>query len=318
MSIMELRRDYLLERYVIIATERAKRPHQFKREEDKNHAPGEKCFFCPGNEETTPQEISRREDESGWYLRVIPNKFPAVDKGEKTKLETHNKFFTFADAVGYHEILIETPNHSEQLWDFDEKRLFEVLDVYKERLIELKKRENVKYVSIFKNHGKEGGASIFHSHTQIIAYNLLPPTIQEKEKAVGEGEKDCPYCKIIDIEKNSHRAVFEDDSAVCFTPYASRFPFEAWILPKRHVIKLDDLSSKELESLSKGLLVVLKKLRELNAPYNFYIQLGIKNLHLHIEVTPRLSNWAGFEFATGTVINSVPPERAALFYRGKD
>ncbi|MFW6013996.1 MAG: galactose-1-phosphate uridylyltransferase [Nanoarchaeota archaeon] len=311
---MELRKDYLLERYVIIATQRSKRPRQFVQAEEKEETLNSTCFFCPGNEETTPPEISRREDEDGWYMRVVPNKFPAVTSGEKTELETHNKFFMFSEAVGFHEVLVETPEHSEQLWDFNEKRLSEVFEVYSERLIELKKRENVKYVSIFKNHGKKGGASIFHSHSQIIGYNLLPSEIEEREKACQKYE-GCPYCEIINVEKNSQRAVFEDSNVVCFTPYASRFPFETWIMPKRHVLALYELESDEIKSFSKALLGVLNKLKELNAPYNFYIRYGIRNMHLHMEVTPRLSNWAGFEFATGTVINSVSPEDGAHFFR---
>ncbi len=314
MILMELRKDYLLNNYVIIAKERSKRPQQFMQAEKNEDMQNSTCFFCPGNEESTPSEISRRENDSGWYMRVIPNKFPAVSKGERTELDTHNKFFTFCDAIGYHEVLVETPIHGEQLWDFDGKRLTEVLEVYKERFIELKKRENVKYVSIFKNHGKKGGASLFHSHSQIIAYNFLPSEIEEREKVCRENY-GCPYCEIIRIEKDSQRAVFEDSNVVCFTPYASRFPFEVLIFPKRHVLTLDELFNDEFKSLSRALLLVLKKLKELNAPYNFYIRYGVENMHLHMEVIPRLSNWAGFEFATGTVINSVSPEDGACFYR---
>ncbi len=309
---MELRKDYILDRYTIIASERAKRPQQFKQEiQEKNN---DNCFFCPGNESKTPDEITRKENKKGWYMRVFPNKYPAVSNGNRISTETHNSFFTFADAVGHHEIVVETAAHDKEIWDLNEKRLLEVIKIYKERILELKKDKTTKYVSVFKNQGREAGASIQHSHSQIISYNIIPPLITKKEKAC-QNYNDCPYCKIIKAEENSPREVFKDSNAICFTPYAPRFLFEAWILPRRHVIGIEELNEEELKSINKALLIILKKLKKLNAPFNYHIHYGIKNMHFHIEITPRLSKWAGFEFATETYINPISPEQSADYYK---
>ncbi len=311
---MELRKDYILDRYVIIAESRGKRPHEFKKESSTEEE-NSNCFFCPGNEEKTPPEISRRRREGKWQIRVFPNKFSAVGKGEALELQTHNKFFTFADAVGSHEVIVETPNHSEDFWDFSLEKVYEIFDVYRERIVYLKEGKNTLYVCVFKNHGEEAGASIRHSHSQIISYNIVPNEVAKKEEFCS-GYDGCPYCDIILAEKDSDRLIFKDENVVCFSPYASRFLFEVWLMPRRHVIGIEDLNSGELRSLSNALLKVTRKLKELSAPYNFYIQYGLRDMHFHIEIAPRLTKWAGFELATGTIINPVSPEKSASFYRG--
>lgn len=306
----ELRKDYVLNRYVIIATERAKRPDQFKGSSAENEE--KKCFFCPGHEDETPAEITRI-GENEWSMRVFENKFPAVGKEGKTDIETHNEFFTFAGAVGRHEIIVETPDHHEQLWDFDSERIKQLLELYVERIGELKK-DNA-YVQIFKNHGKEGGASVQHSHTQIIAGNMPPAEIIEKEE---KSDDSCLYCQMMEKEKDSTRSINEDDKFLVFSPYASRFLFETWLFPKRHVTSIEELDEDELQSLANNIHNLLKKLKELNAPYNLYLQEGTDKMHFHVVLAPRLAMWAGYEMATGTVINPVPPENAAEFYRESD
>lgn len=314
---MELRKDYLLDRFVILATERAKRPHEFKKEKAKEKT--KLCYFCPGNENLTPQEILRTSDKKGkWKIRVFPNKFAAVKKKGNPEIRTDNKYFTFADAFGQHEIVVETSDHKKQLADLSVEEIKEVLKVYNNRINELSKINGVKYVQIFKNHGEEAGTSIIHTHSQIIAYNKIPEIVEAEVGAVKKYES-CPHCEIINIEKNSHRRCFENNSIAAFTPYASRFPFEIWIFPKRHIKNLTEMDENELFDLADILKKILLKLQELNAPYNYVLHYSPENenLHFHMELLPRLSKWAGFEF-NGTVINTITPEDAATFYRGEE
>lgn len=318
-KMVELRKDYLLERYVLIAAERSKRPDEFKQEKVSNSNKKMLCVFCPGNEGMTPNEVYRLGSHNHWEIRVIPNKYKAVGIGNPN-LQTHNDFFTFADGVGEHELLIETPYHSKQLADMNVDRMADVFRTYAFRIKELCRIDGVKYVAVFKNHGSEGGTSIVHSHSQIIAYNLVPVAIQRKEDAVKkfmELKGACPYCRILNIEKTSYRSVHENETFVCFTPYASRYAFEVWFFPKRHVTSVTDLTEKELLDLCGMLKKVLLRLKALNASYNFYLQEGVDKMHFHIELCPRLAKWAGFELCTETIINTMPPEDAARFYRGE-
>jgi len=304
----ELRKDYVLDRWVIIATERGKRPHQFKH---KTEMPDVKDFFAPGNEHLCPPEIYRKEKNGGWQIRVFPNKFPAVKPEGNSTIKTDNKFYTYADAVGKHEVIVETPDNR-QMWDLSIEEIKDVLEVYNLRINEILKIPGIKYVCVFKNHKREAGTSIIHSHSQVIAYDKVPRVVQEKINA-SKNHDSCPYCEIIEKEKDSERRCFENDNFVAFAPYASRFPFEVLILPKEHK---KDLNELDLLGLADIIKKVILKLKELNAPYNYVLHYSPsdENLHFQIEVLPRLATWAGFEYS-GTVINTMPPEKAAEFYR---
>ncbi len=310
---MELRKDYILDRWVIISEGRSKRPHQFKHEEKKED---KVCFFCPGNEHMTPDEIVRIEKDKKWTMRVFPNKFAAVEKKGEINIETHNTYFTFANAYGSHEIIVETNDHKKQLWDLNKEELKELLSLYNQRIIEINKDENIKYVCVIKNHGKDGGTSLIHSHSQIIAYNHLPTNIQEKIDAY-KSFAHCPMCDIWKVEKKSDRKCFENNTFIAFTPYASRFNYEILVMPKRHVTKLDDLTEEELNDFSEIWHKILVKLNELGVSFNHYIHYSPDNadLHLTLEICPRIAKWAGFEISSNTIINSVSPESAAEFYR---
>ncbi len=311
---MELRKDYILERWVIIAAGRKQRPREYS--DRQSGSPKQVCFFCPGNEELTPPEIGRVGGKK-WRFRWFPNKFPAVDRLGNPSVRNDNTFFTFSDAYGSHEIIVETPSRTKQLWDLDRHGLAELFSIYKERIGELSRDGSARYVAVFKNHGSKGGASLRHSHTQVASINIVPPLVQAEVNASSKG--GCAYCRIIDVEKGSFRRCFENGSAVAFTPYASRFNYEIWIFPKRHLGTLDDFNSDELNDFTELLDKVLKRLKSLNVSYNYVLHYAPSGsgLHFHVEVTPRIATWAGFEAASDVIINSVPPEDAARFYRGE-
>ncbi|MBI4438641.1 DUF4921 family protein [Candidatus Woesearchaeota archaeon] len=311
---MELRKDYILDRYVFCAAGRASRPREYKKGAS---ADAKVCFFCSGNESMTPDEIGRLPSRNGkgWSVRWFFNKFPAAEEKGSPDVRTDNTFFTFADAYGRHEIIAETPNHSEQLWDFGRAGVADVLKVYADRIRGISGIPGIRYVAVFKNHGLEAGASLAHSHSQLIGMAVYPPAVAEEVMACRRFGS-CPYCRIIEVEKKGVRLCFENGSFVSFAPYASRFHYEAWVFPKRHARSLATLSGQELDDLADILLKVLGRLKSIGAPYNLVLHYsGSDDLHMHFEVTPRLSVWAGFEFATGCVINSVLPEDAAAFYR---
>ncbi len=311
---MELRKDYVLERWVVIAEARKQRPKEYA--EKQSERSGAVCFFCPGNEALTPPEIGRLGGKK-WKFRWFPNKFPAVDKGGKPSVKNDNTFFTFSDAYGSHEIIVETPSKTRQLWDLNQKELAELFGIYRKRINALSGDGSTKYVAVFKNHGSRGGASLKHSHTQVASLNIIPPLVQAEVNASTKG--GCAYCRIIEIEKGSLRRCFENNGAVAFAPYASRFNYEIWIFPKRHIMALNGFSGQELNDFTALLKSVLKKLRKLNVSYNYVLHYAPADsgLHFHVEVSPRIATWAGFEIATDMVINSVPPEEAAKFYRGE-
>jgi len=285
-------------RKVIIAVNRGKRPNDFKR---KGARPGKdleydaKCFFCPGNEHMTPPEIARREEEGKWIFRCFPNKFYAVSR-------------EFENAYGTHEVIVETEKHNLTLSQLSRERILKVLEMYKERVKELYKDGRIRYALVFKNEGGEAGASLTHSHTQIMCMDYVPKKIAE------ETEGECVFCRKIKEKKN---LVYENASFVALCPEAPIFPFETWIIDRKH----EDFLECDLKELADGLKNVLAKLDTLLdfPPYNFYFHIAPKNgkMHFHIELITRLSNWAGFEFGSGVIINVMPPEQAAEALRNQ-
>lgn len=313
---MELRKDYILDRFVIISESRGQRPHEFVESEEKKE---EACFFCPGNEAMTPPEIMRIPDgKGGWKIRVFPNKFAAAELKGNYGVRTDNRFFTFSDAYGVHEIIVETPDHEKHMADLSEAELRDVFKVYNRRIVDILRIPGIKYVSVFKNHGRDAGTSIIHTHTQIIANNILPTAVEEEINAI-KRYPNCPYCDILNVEKGSYRRCFENDRFVAFAPYASRFHYEVWVFPKQHLKSSTLMDEETLLSLASIMKKILLKLKQISADYNFFLHYSEDDAyHFHIEVCPRLAVWAGFEYCTGITINSVSPEDAAKFYRGEE
>jgi len=320
---MELRKDYLLDRFVIISPKRAERPKEFEKVE-REISDKAKCPFCPENEHLVPQVLDEVKEKGKWIIRSITNKFAAVSLEGDPAVRTDNEFFTFASAYGYHEVLIETRDHGVELEELPEEHIAKVIEMYIKRIKALNDKEHIKYVAVFKNRGMEAGASITHSHSQIIAFNEVPSAVREKLKAYHEyyiKNETCPYCRIMNIEKGSYRSVLESEHFIAFTPYASQFHYELWIFPKRHVSMITLLNNDEVKDLASVLKQVLTKLDKLDYPaFNMEIcNSGVpeEDFHFHIEIMPRMAIWAGFEFETGVTINSIPPEDAAAFYKEK-
>ena len=303
----EYRKDYLLDRWVIITANRGKRPKEFVRKEVGKHDEGT-CVFCAGNEQLTPPEISRIGDgKGGWLVRCFPNKYNAVD-------------LKFPKAYGTHEVIVETPEHWRRLPELSVEQLEKVLRMYVERTRDLGKVRKIRHVTIFKNEGANAGASIAHTHTQLISMDRLPTAIAEKAEAVRarSGRKGgSVHDRIWKGEKREkERVVYENDHFIAFCPYAPRFAFETWLYAKVPKSRLVDLSEEERSSLAEALRDVLGRMdRLLGQPdYNYYLQSAPsrdRHFRFHVEIAPRLNVWAGFEFGSGIYLNSMPPERAA-------
>lgn len=308
---MELRKDYLLERWVIVSAKRATRPHQFSSSKEQVDVD----FFALGNEQLTPQERGRIAKNGSWQMRWFANKFPAVTPQGDSAIKTHNRFFTFADAYGEHEVIVETPRGDKQLSELPVEEIELLLQVYSRRVLDLEKDPTIKYVNVFKNHGLQAGTSIIHSHSQIIATAFVPPLVSEKIHAM-KRFVSCPYCHIVSAEAQGSRKCFENDEVVAFTPYASRFNYELWIFPKKHIARMEGINFAAFADI---LAQALRKMHEANFDYNIVVQYGPlgEDFHFHIELCPRKAIWGGFEFCSGVVINSTSPEDAAAWYRGE-
>lgn len=333
----ELRKDPVVGRWVIIATERGKRPTDFQSDPVDDDTGF--CPFCEGHEDKTPPEILAYRDNNhqangpGWDLRVVPNKFPALRiEGEMEKAGVG--MYDRMNGIGAHEVIIETPDHLKKFHMHTPDSLTMVFEAYKNRLMDLNKDRRFKYILIFKNEGKRAGASLSHPHSQLIATPVTPKRVREElegAKAYYNYKDRCAYCDIIREElSQEYRVVYENDGFLAFCPFASRFPFEICILPKRHDPDFQSLNHDEMMQLSETFIAVMKKLAvALTAPqYNFVLHTGPVrwprmgywvtldyDYHWHIEIMPKLTLVAGFEWGTGFYINPTIPEETAEFLR---
>jgi UDPglucose--hexose-1-phosphate uridylyltransferase len=337
MAYNELRKDYLLNRWVVIATKRARRPIDLAKSRpiaNKTAA----CPMCAGNESMTPPAVllylkengkikKTRDPSSGerpknWLVRTIPNLFPAFTPPQRP----NDASWIFRSenlgcAVGHHEVVIESPNHDEDPADAELPQLELVVNAYVDRFRELSAKPYVKYVSIFRNFGLDAGASLSHAHSQIIATPMVPRLIEEELDACKTyhlKHNRCAICDIIEQEAKSPRLVFENKDFVAFTSYAGVNPLEFWIAPKQHSPNILALTPKKKAAFAETLKISLKALKDVvnDPPYNYgfhqsYNPLDNDSYHWHLEVYPKLATWAGFEKSTGVYINTVTPESAA-------
>jgi UDPglucose--hexose-1-phosphate uridylyltransferase len=329
--VPELRKDPITRRWVIIATERAARPTDFPPGEPMPNQAAS-CPFCEGHEGQTPPEIAaiRRRgtppNAPGWDVRVVPNKFPAL-RIEGSTATTYDGLFEAMGGVGAHEVIIETPQHTLQPATMTPGQLAAPVWMYRERYRDLDRDERFKYLLLFCNHGRSAGASLSHPHSQLIALPIVPKRATEElegAQAFFAREGRCVYCAIMEQEAKARvRIVWENDEFVSFAPFAAWCPFECWLLPKRHEASFGRLGDEQVPGLAEALHHTLARLYHClkNPPYNYIIHTGPYDAkvdhfyHWHIEIIPRLSHVAGFEWGSGFYINTVPPEDAARYLR---
>jgi UDPglucose--hexose-1-phosphate uridylyltransferase len=329
----ELRKDPVVGRWVIISTERGRRPSDFRIEPVR--ALGGNCVFCPGNESKTPPEIlaGRSADsapnEAGWSFRVVPNKFPAL-RIEGELEPTGEGLYDRMNGVGAHEVVIESPDHVATLATLPVDTVADVLLTYRDRMVDLKKDPRFEYVLVFKNHGAAAGASLEHPHSQLIATPIIPIMVLEELKGAAEyfGMKErCVWCDIVRQERRSrHRMIMDANGFVTLAPFAPRFPFETWIMPTRHGSAFEDTGVDDLRGLAEVLGELLRRVDRMlqHPPYNFMLHTAplrdgvLEHFHWHLEIIPKLTNVAGYEWGSGSAINPVPPEDAAAALRQDD
>lgn len=326
----DLRKDPIVGRWVIVAKSRAKRPHDF--DTSPRRLQGQFCPFCEGNEDKTPDEIvayrnaGSSPNREGWRVRVVPNKFPALEiEGDLSK--RGEGIYDMMQGVGAHEVIIESPRHVLSTSELSEEQLREVFWVYRDRLVDLKKDPRLVYGMIFKNVGAAAGASLEHSHSQLIVTPIVPINVWEEMTGSLEFYNyrgRCVFCDMIQQElATEKRIVIDTPSFLAFCPFASRFPFETWILPKNHSSHYENIQKNGVDELSGVMRQVIAKIESaLDRPaYNYIIHTApfdtqeLGHYHWHIEIIPSLTKTAGFEWGTGFYINPVPPEQAAAFLR---
>jgi UDPglucose--hexose-1-phosphate uridylyltransferase len=326
----DLRKDPIVGRWVIIAPGRAKRPenftHQFK------ETIGRYDPFAEGNETATPPEIlAYRAHGSvpngpGWRVRVVPNKFPALQvEGDLQK--RGDGIYDMMNGIGAHEVIIECPQSETNLGRLSVENIREVFWAYRDRLVDLKRDRRLVHGLIFKNKGAAAGASLSHSHSQLIVTSVVPISIWEEMTGSLEFYNyrgRCIYDDMIQQEsRTAKRVVLETDHYIVICPFASRVPFETWVLPKLHSSHYENIGKQGLEELGGVMKTVLTKLELAldDPPYNYMIHTApfdvaeMPHYHWHIEILPRLTRVAGFEWGSGFYINPVTPEDAAEFLR---
>lgn len=317
-------------RWVIISTERGKRPSSF--EPVSKRVAAHMCPFCPGHEDNTPPEIiayrppDTEPNQPGWNLRVIPNKYPALIVEGQLNREPKG-LYDKMNGIGAHEVIIETADHSMDIVDMSEEQVRNILWIYRERMLDLERDSRLKYILAFKNHGEAAGASLEHAHSQLIATPIIPKRVAEEldgAKKYFDFKERCIYCDIVRQEiLDDERVVSDFDAFITIQPFAPRFPFETWILPKSHQSSYVEMSDTEFTSLAKCLKDTLLRLKlALNdPPFNYMIHTrpvskdSHEYYHWHIEIIPKLTRVAGFEWGSGFYINPTTPEEAALFLR---
>ena len=327
----ELRKDPIVGRWVIISTERGKRPSDFSGT-PKRKTESKLCPFCPGNESATPPEIlafrpnSSEPNQPGWTLRVISNKYPALRIEGDLNREGVG-IFDKMNGVGAHEVIIETPEHEKDLVDISQKQMEDIIWAYLNRSKDLKKDPRFRYILIFKNQGEAAGASLEHSHSQLIATPIIPKRVIEEVEGASKyyGYKErCVFCDMIKQEiSDNERVVIQNSSFVSFEPFAPRFPFETWLLPKKHNPSFEDMKEEDIPLLASILQETLQRLAKAlnNPPYNYIIHTSpvdsyvSQEYHWHIEIMPKLTKVAGFEWGTGFYINPTTPEDAATYLK---
>jgi UDPglucose--hexose-1-phosphate uridylyltransferase len=326
----EFRKDPITGRWVIIAAERAHRPRQLGG--GNNPGQEEPCPFCAGNEALTPPEVwaSRAPDsqanQPGWRVRVVPNKYPALETGGLWQGEYDN-FYQSQPGLGVHEVIVECPDHVTNMAGLADDQVTDILRAYSARLSALSRDPRWRYCLIYKNQGDRAGATFEHLHSQLVALPSVPREALDEvagAKAHFAASGRCIYCEIIDRELvDGKRVIFAHDKFIALGPFAPRFAYETWILPKTHGAVFEECSEQELEECARALREIIRRLNRAldNPPFNYFIHSlptqdsAPESYHWHIEILPQLYRAAGFELGSGSNINGVTPEAAAKLLR---
>ncbi len=333
----EFRKDIIRDEWVIIAKGRAERPEIFRKDKDVAEKSSDSvCPFDAGNEAMTPPEILRVDiggnriatTEADWQIRVVPNKFPALKPVELPKSSLYGPYHIM-DGYGLHEVIIHEKDHVIHLSDLDGLKIRLIIDVYAERLREIKKNEKMRSAVIMLNQGKKAGASLEHTHSQLFALPFHSPVLEKELRGTKKYYMDngrCAMCEILDFEsREGKRILFENAHFMMLEPFASRNPFETWIVPKKHASNFESILKDEISPFAQCLKMLADFFHEaLNEiPFNYYIHTGPlqkeakDHYHWHFEFIPKLSIRAGFEIAAGIDICTTTPEDTAQFMRGK-
>jgi UDPglucose--hexose-1-phosphate uridylyltransferase len=328
----ELRRDPVVGRWVIVDTDHPNKPEDF--EYEQNIPAGGLCPFCYGNEFMTPPEISCFRDPGtaantpGWQVRVVANKFPALQiEGELDRRGLG--IYDMSNGIGAHEVLIESPYHNKDIPELLVQEIESYLLMCGARCADLKKDKRFKYIMIFRNYGAPAGASLEHPHTQLIALPMAPKNALEEIRGARDYynyRERCIFCDIIRQEIiDKARIVLENKYFISFCPFVSRFPFEIMIMPKQHSGYFSHISGDEVAALAQILKETLAKLKKVfvNLSYNYIIhsapingESDVEYYHWHMEIMPKLTQVAGFEWGTGFYLDQTSPELAAQYLKG--
>ena len=326
----ELRQDPITKAWVIIATDRAQRPHEFRSRDisSKVLSATRLCPFCPGNERMTPKEVmayrSDEKDGPGWWVRVVPNRFPALSP-EASGGRSDDPFFRFMPGVGRHEVIIEAREHSAPFALMSDHHAEEAILMYRDRYRALREDRTIKAITLFKNKGETAGTSLEHPHAQIVGTPIIPMYVRHISAVATEYYDDtnrCIFCDLVERERQAkQRVVFESDEFVAFHPFASRSPFETWIAPKCHIASFGKISIESAKGFAHVLKAVLLKIyRYLNDPdYNVVFHSAPVEddnnpfFLWHVQIVPRLTTASGFEIGSGMFINTALPEETAAY-----
>ncbi len=331
----ELRQNRITGDWVIIASERASRPEDFHRDVGKQAPPAfnPACPFCPGNEKMTPGEqlADRPEDtesnSEGWNVRVVPNKYPALDHTVEADWFEESNFFNGIKGFGVHDVVIDTPRHDLTIATMSRRAVERLYYVYRSRYRQLEEDDRILLINIFRNYGVKAGASLEHPHSQIIATPVIPIRIQLRLNMAKEYysiHQRCVMCDTLEaVLRKPDRVVLETERFVVFEPFASQTPFETWVVPKRHCASFGEVQDAEIVELAQVMRDVLHRIYVgLGDPdYNYLFQANPTNTphrdkyHWFVQILPRVVPSVGFELSSGIYICTARPEETADFLR---
>jgi UDPglucose--hexose-1-phosphate uridylyltransferase len=330
----EIRFNNVTREWVIIATERAKRPEEFAKPNTRRPL-GEpyvaSCPFCPGNERMTPPEKLRlmhdpAANDAQWQVRVVPNKFAALDAKAEIERQTLGIKRSVSGA-GLHDVIIENPAHNKPLALLDEKEFDRVMDAYQRCYDDVTADPRVAHATLFKNHGERAGTSLEHPHSQIVGTPIMPPQVRERMETslrFYDETGECIICSTMADELiDQSRIIQQNDDFVAFIPYAALTPFSIWIFPLRHTATFPETTDAEMQSLSRILRNTLRRIHFglENPDLNLSVRTppreasGLKYFHWYLSIIPRVTRTAGFEIGSGMFINTALPEQSAEYLR---